>query len=62
LVAAGVGVAVAKKIGILAVILLSLKKGFILLLVPIAAGWRWIKRLFGRGDGDGSDQGNAGVA
>lgn len=62
LVAAGVGVAVAKKIGILAVLLLFLKKGFILLLVPIAAGWRWIKRLFGRGDGDGSDQGNAGVA
>jgi uncharacterized membrane-anchored protein len=62
LVAAGVGVAVAKKIGVLAILLLFLKKGFILLLVPLAAGWRRIKRLFGRGGDDGSDQGNAGVA
>lgn len=62
LVAAGVGVAVAKKIGVLAILLLFLKKGFILLLVPLAAGWRRIKRLFGRGGDDGGDQGNAGIA
>ena len=60
LVAAGVGVAVAKKLGLLAVLLLFLKKGFVLLLVPLAAGWKRIKRLFGRGGDD--DGGQAGVA
>lgn len=63
LVAAGVGVAVVKKFGLLAVLLLFLKKGFVLLLVPLAAFWGRIKRLFGRGrGGDGDDQGQAGVA
>jgi hypothetical protein len=48
---------------LLAVLLLFLKKGFVLLLVPLAAFWGRIKRLFGRGrGGDGDDQGEAGVA
>lgn len=61
LVAAGVGVAVAKKFGLLALLLLFLKKGFVLLLVPLAAAWGRIKRFFGRGGG-GDDGGQAGVA
>lgn len=60
LVAAGVGVAVAKKFGLLALLLIFLKKGFVLLLVPLAAGWGRIKRMFRRGGGD--DGGQAGVA
>jgi uncharacterized membrane-anchored protein len=47
LVAAGAGVAVAKKAGILAIILLFLKKGFIIVLAAMAGGWAWFKRKLG---------------
>jgi len=49
LVAAGAGVAVAKKVGILGVVLLFLKKGFVLLLATAAGGWAWFKRKLGLG-------------
>ena len=48
LVAAGVGVAAAQKIGLLAVILLFLKKVGILIAVGIAGLWAWLRRLIGR--------------
>jgi uncharacterized membrane-anchored protein len=60
LVAGGVAIVAAKKLGLLAILLPFLKKGFILLLVAFAAAWRWVKRLFGRG-GDG-DEPNAGIS
>jgi uncharacterized membrane-anchored protein len=50
LVAAGAGVAVAKKLGILGIVLLFLKKGFVLVLAALAGGWAWFKRRMGRGD------------
>ena len=59
LVAGGVGLAVAKKIGILGLALVFLKKGFIILLIALAGGWRWIKRKFGKGD---AEMGEDGVA
>jgi len=46
LVAAGAGVAVAKKAGILAVILLVLKKGFVVVLAAVAGLGAWVKRKF----------------
>lgn len=60
LVAAGVGVAVAKKIGLLAILLVFLKKGFIVVAIGAAAAWRWVKKLFGRGGND--DAGTAGIS
>lgn len=60
LVAGGVAVAAAKKLGLLAILLPFLKKGFILILVAFAAAWRWIKGRFG-GRGDGGP-GNAGIS
>lgn len=48
LVGLGVGVAVAKKFGLLAILLLGLKKGFIVIPLIFAAGWKKIKGLFGR--------------
>jgi len=48
LVGLGVGVAVAKKFGLLAILLLGLKKGFIVFPLVFAAGWKKIKGLFGR--------------
>ena len=47
LVAGGVGLAVAKKIGILGLLLIFLKKGFVIVLVALAAGWKWIARKLG---------------
>ena len=47
LVAGGVGLAVAKKVGILGLLLVFLKKGFIVVLLALAGGWRWIKRKLG---------------
>lgn len=47
LVAAGAGVAVAKKIGILGIVLLFLKKGIVLVLAALAGGWAWVKRKLG---------------
>ena len=49
LVAGGVGLAVAKKIGILGILLLFLKKGLVVVLIAAAAGWKWIKRKIGGG-------------
>lgn len=49
LVAGGVGLAVAKKVGIIGLLLVFLKKGFIILLLALGGGWRWIKRKFGKG-------------
>jgi uncharacterized membrane-anchored protein len=48
LVAAGVGVAVASKTGVIAIILLFLKKIGIFLVIGIGAAWAWLKRLFSR--------------
>lgn len=54
LVAAGAGVAVAKKVGILGIILLFLKKAGVFLLAGAAAAFAWIKRKLGkRGEEEG---------
>ena len=50
LVAAGAGVAVAKKAGLLAILLLILKKGFVFILAGAAAAWAWFKRRAGRAE------------
>jgi uncharacterized membrane-anchored protein len=50
LVAAGAGAAVAKKAGILGVLLLFLKKGFVVILAALAGAWAWFKRKFRGGD------------
>lgn len=55
LVAAGAGVAVAKKAGLLAILLLVLKKGFVFVIAGLAAGGAWLKRKFGKGD-DAEDE------
>ena len=47
LVAAGVGVSVASKLGLWAGILLFLKKGAIIIIAAVAALWAAIRRLFG---------------
>lgn len=47
LVAGGVGLAVVKKAGILALLLIFLKKGFIFVLFGLAASWKWIARKLG---------------
>lgn len=47
LVAAGLGVAVAKKLGLLAILLVVLKKGFVFILAALAAAGRWFRGLFG---------------
>ena len=52
LVAAGVGVAVIKKLGFLGIILAFGKKFFVLGLLAFAAIGRWVKGLFGRKDND----------
>jgi len=54
LVAAGAGVAVAKKLGLLGVILLFLKKGIVVVIAAAGGLWAWIKRKTGRGDSDGT--------
>lgn len=48
LVAAGAGVAVAKKAGLLGILLLVLKKGFVFILAGAAAVWAWFKRRAGK--------------
>jgi uncharacterized membrane-anchored protein len=53
LVAAGAGVAVAKKAGLLAILLLVLKKGFVFILAGAAAGWAWFKRKVRKGEDEG---------
>jgi uncharacterized membrane-anchored protein len=47
LVAAGLGVAVAKKLGLLAILLVVLKKGFVFILAGLAAAGRWFGGVFG---------------
>ena len=47
LVAGGVGLAVAKKVGILGLLLIFLKKGFVFILIGLAASWKWIARKLG---------------
>ena len=59
LVAGGVGLAVAKKIGILGILLLFLKKGLIVVLIAAAAGWKWIKRKLGSGADEGDQDDGA---
>jgi uncharacterized membrane-anchored protein len=54
LVAAGAGVAVAKKLGLLAIVLGFGKKLLVLIAVAGAAIVRFGKKLFGRGENDGS--------
>lgn len=54
LVAAGAGVAVAKKLGLLAIILGLGKKLLVLVAVAGAALVRFGKKLFGRKDGEGT--------
>jgi uncharacterized membrane-anchored protein len=49
LVAAGAGVLVAKKVGLLAVILLFLKKAIALVVAGVAGLGAWLKRKFSRG-------------
>lgn len=52
LVAAGVGVAAAKKLGILGVLLAFGKKFFVFIFIAIAAAWRWLGGLFRRREDD----------
>ncbi|WP_425228186.1 DUF2167 domain-containing protein [Sphingomonas sp.] len=56
LVAAGVGVVAAKKLGVLALVLRFGKKGLVLLAVAGAAVKRGLGKLFGRKGGDGEAQ------
>jgi uncharacterized membrane-anchored protein len=49
LVAAGAGVAVAKKAGLLGLLLIFLKKGFVVVLAAAAGAFAWIKRKLGVG-------------
>lgn len=48
LVAAGLGVAVAKKFGLLAILLVVLKKGFVVIAAALASGAAWFRRAFGK--------------
>ena len=52
LVAAGAGVAVAKKLGLLGILLLVLKKGFVFILAGAAAAWAWFKRRMRKDEAD----------
>jgi uncharacterized membrane-anchored protein len=49
LVAAGLGLAAAQKLGLLAAILLFAKKGIVLIVAGFAAVTAWARRMFGRG-------------
>ena len=49
LIAGGAGVAVLKKTGLIAMLLLFLKKGFVLIPLALAGAWRFIRGLFGGG-------------
>jgi len=55
LVAAGLGVAVAQKVGLIGVILLFAKKAFVLILAGFAAIAAWFRRLFGKGKPAGKE-------
>ncbi len=61
LVAAGAGLAVAKKVGLIGILLLVLKKGLVVLLAAGAGAIAWMKKKFGRGgDDDAEGTGYAG--
>ncbi|HYC68093.1 DUF2167 domain-containing protein [Brevundimonas sp.] len=47
LIAGGAALAVAKKVGLLGILFLVLKKGWIVLAIGGAAAWRWLSTLFG---------------
>lgn len=49
LLAAGLGLAAAKKVGLLAVLIAFAKKGFVLILAGLAAIGGWLRKLFGGG-------------
>lgn len=55
LVAAGAGVAIAKKTGLIAILLLVLKKGFVFILAGGAAAWAWFKRRGAKGEDADAD-------
>lgn len=46
LILAGAGLAVAKKVGLIALALIFLKKGFVVILAAMAGFWAWLKRFF----------------
>jgi uncharacterized membrane-anchored protein len=48
LIGAGLGLAAAKQLGLLALAAVFLKKGFVIVLAVFAGGYRWIRRLFSR--------------
>lgn len=53
LIAGGAALAVAKKVGILGILLLVLKKGWIFILVGLGAAWTWARKQFsGQKGGD----------
>lgn len=47
LIAGGAALAVAKKVGILGILLLVLKKGGVFILVGLGAAWTWVRKQFG---------------
>lgn len=49
LIAAGFGVTLAKKAGLIAILLAFAKKGFVLILAAVALGGAWLRRRFGAG-------------
>lgn len=52
LVAAGLGLAAAKKFGLLAILLIALKKGGVVILAALAGLGAWFKKLFGKKEED----------
>jgi uncharacterized membrane-anchored protein len=48
LVAAGIGVALAQKLGLIGVVLLFAKKFFVIIATAAAGGFAWLRRLFGK--------------
>jgi uncharacterized membrane-anchored protein len=48
LVAAGAGLAVAKKVGLIAIVLAFAKKGIAIILALAAGGFAWFRRMFGK--------------
>lgn len=51
LLAAGLGLAAAKKVGLLAILIAFAKKGFVLILAGLAAIGGWFRKMFGGGKG-----------
>ena len=56
LIAAGVGVAAAKKLGLLALVFVALKKGAVLLVAGFASLVAWFRKTFGGGKSVGKDE------